>query len=193
MSRQLNLKVLDAIDQNDAQKVLKYSKTVDPKCEHEYVDRAVRLEHMECLQILMAANWPGVWSGTGLTQAVAHHHTDCIELLFDHTSTEGKYAAFHAAIKAKNTGFLTMFIPKIPRNSTNWFTVFDTLMTAKRTDLVELALETSNWVAILQRNCDKPRAARYLKIFEELDIKRQKSKILKNIDANPAPTPLRKM
>ena len=193
MSHQPHIKMLDAIDQNDAKKVLKYSKTVDPKFNHEYVDRAVRFEHMECLKILMAADWPGVWSGTGLKQAVSHHHTDCIELLFDHTSTEGKYLAFEEAVKTKNNVFLTMFIPKIPSSSTRWFMVFDTLMTAKRTDLVELALETSNWVEALQRNGDKPQAKRYLKIFEELDAKRQKSKILKNIEANPAPNPLRKM
>lgn len=186
MELKLNHRLLTAIENNDIEKVRKCSQKIESNFNYEYVDLAVKMGHIECLQILTNAGWPGVWEGNGLQQAVKQRRTECIDILFDKTSTNGKYVAFHSAIECKNTDFLTMFIPTIPRNSPNWFTVFEKLLENKRLDLVELGLEFCNWHAMLQRNHDKPHTAEYQTVFEHLDSKRQKIKILDNIDTKSA-------
>lgn len=193
MERKLNHRLLTAIENNDIEKVRTCCQKLDSNFDDDYVDLAVKLGHVECLRILISENWPGVWSGTGLTQAVKHHRSDCVEILFDKSCTPGKYMAFHAAIEAKNIHFLSVFIPTIPRNSTNWFMVFDALMKAQYTDMVELALHSSNWMAILQKNAEKPQAKQYQNVFEELDAKRQKVMLLKNIDQPNGSNCARKM
>lgn len=185
--------LLVVIEKNDHTKLLKCIQNFRPNGDHGYVNRAARLGNMQCLQILISANWPGVWEGTGLVQAVKNHHNECVNLLFDKSSTTGKYMAFHAAIDAKNIEFLNKFIPTIPSNSYNWYMVFDALIKADLPDLVALALETSNWQSILERNRDQPQSKKYLEAFEKLSSERQKLKILNNVCPNKNARPTRKM
>lgn len=183
MGLKLNHQLLTAIENNDIEKVRKSSQKIESIVDHEYVDLAVKMGHIECLQILTDAGWPGVWLGSGLQEAVKHQRTEYIDILFDKTSTNGKYLAFHAAIECKNNDFLTMFIPTIPRNSPNWFVVFEALVKNKRLDLVELGLECCNWRMVLHRNEEKSNTARYQTLFEQLEAQCQKTKILDIIDA----------
>lgn len=182
--KKVALKVLRAIEQNNIKGIQKYAQTFDPIIEPKYVNLAAQLGHVECLKILVSENWPGVWLGTGLETAVSNHNDECLHVLFDKTSTNGKYRAFHAAIRSKNDEFLNMFIPTIPRNSTNWFIVFEALLENERWDFVDLALGCCNWQNMLQRNQDKPKAGHYQTLLEVLDAKRQKTKILDTIDTD---------
>lgn len=193
MSGELNCRILHVIDKNDGTELFKCIQNFHPNGDHQYVNRAARLGNTQCLQVLISANWPGVWEGTGLTHAVKNHHRECVNLLLDRSSTTGKYMAFHAAIAAKNSEFLNVFIPTIPRNSYNWYMVFDALLKADLPNLVQLALENSNWQSILERNQDKPQSKKYLEAFEKLSSERQKLKILNNVCPNQNARPTRKM
>lgn len=186
MYKKLSLKVLRAIEQNNIKGIQKHTQIFDPIIDHKYVDLAAELGRVECLRVLLNENWPGVWLGTGLKTAVSNHNHECVHILFDKTSTNGKYMAFHAAIKSKNDEFLNMFIPTIPRNSTNWFIVFEALLENEKWDCVDLALGCCNWQNMLQHNQDKPKVGHYQTLLEVLDAKRQKTKILANIDTERA-------
>lgn len=184
----LSKALLKNITENNLSRVQHYCKTLDPKWDDEYVTLASQLGHSECLKMMTDRNWPGVWSGSGLNKSVECFHNECIKILFDQTSTAGKYKAFATALKINNDDFLQLFIPTIPSFSINWLSVFGALVEHHRLDLVEICLENCNWSKVVER-IKSTEDAQLTHVLDEVNNYRVNKKIAANIEHAAARVP----
>lgn len=189
MANQLNKQLLKNISENNFEKVQKYCETFDPKIDDEYVILAAQLGHVDCVKILVEKDWHGVWSGSGLDAAVKFNQNDCIQILLEKTSTNGKYNAFKTALIHNNEFFLEIFVPTIPSFSINWVSVFGALVEHDRLDLAETCLEICNWNKVMQL-VKNEEDVQVIRAIDEVNNYRLKKKIAANIDHSMARAPI---